>query len=363
VIKFSDLQGSMAELSASLQRSVKLDHLLALTDHNAVLQHAKFSVPARREGYTVDDNARALVFMSRAQGVWKNAELVELQRKLLSFMLLMQHEDGRFHNLMNFSHEISDEASVGDHLGRAIWSVGAVMNSDVRKGLRDSARLIFDKALPWARSSTSARTRAYACLGLCERLRVEPHDRNLLDNLRMLADSLVAIYRVNRTSDWKWFENVLTYDNPRLSEAMFSAYQSLKEEPYRNIAEESMQFLVNVETIDEILVPIGHRGWYVKGGDRAMYDQQPIEPGSMVEASALAHSVTGSKVYEEFVRRALGWFLGFNTKKARVYDDSTGGCFDGIGEQGLNENQGSESTLAFLLASVSLIRNFHRNRN
>lgn len=127
------------ELSARLQRSVNLDHLLALTDHNAVLQHAKFSVPARREGYTVDDNARALVFVSRAQRVWKNAELVELQRKLLSFMLLMQHEDGRFHNLMNFSHEISDEASVGDHLGRAIWSVGAVMNSDVRKGLRDSA--------------------------------------------------------------------------------------------------------------------------------------------------------------------------------------------------------------------------------
>jgi hypothetical protein len=259
---------------------------------------------------------------------------------------------------MNFSHEISDEASVGDHLGRAIWSAGTVMNSNMPKGIRDSARLIFDRALPWAMSSTSPRTKAYACLGIYERLCTEPNESNLMSNLRSLADSLAEIYRLNRTSDWSWFENIITYDNPRLSEAMFLAYESLKLEQYRSIAEESLQFLAKAETIGEIFVPIGNRGWYMKGKYRAIYDQQPIEPGSMIEACALAHSLTGSKVFEEIVRRALGWFLGLNTKSICVYDDSSGGCFDGLGEQGLNENQGSESTLAFLLASVSVIRNF-----
>jgi len=358
MITVSDLEGSMVDLSARLRQSVKLDHLLELTDHNAVVQHAKFSVPVRREGYTVDDNARALVFVSRAQKVWNTPQLVKLQRKLPAFMLQMQHQDGRFHNLMSFSHEISDEASVGDHLGRAIWSAGAVMNSNMPKGIRDSARLIFDRALPWAMSSTSPRTRAYATLGICERLHTEPHERNLMSNLKSLADSLAELYHLNRTVDWNWFENIITYDNPRFSEAMFLAYESLKIEEYRSIAEESLRFLAKTETIGEIFVPVGNRGWYMKGKDRAIYDQQPIEPGSMIEASALAHSVTGSKVFEDVVRRTLGWFLGLNTKSVCIYDASSGGCFDGLGEQGLNENQGSESTLAFLLAAVSVMRNF-----
>ena len=360
MMTISDLQRSITDLSAILHQSVKVDHLLTLTDHNAVLQHAKFSVPARTEGYTVDDNARALVFLSRAQERWKIPTL-ELQRKLLSFMLQMQHQDGRFHNLMNFSQEIADEASVGDHLGRAIWSAGAVINSPGPKGIRDCARTIFDKALPWAIRSTSPRTRAYACLGIYERLNAEPNEPNLLSNLRSFADSFVAAYCQNQTSDWSWFENILTYDNPRLSEALLVAYKSLRDEEYRSIAEESLLFLTKIETVDEIFVPIGNRGWYVKGKSRATYDQQPIEPGGMIEAATLAYSITGSKEYEEIIRKALGWFIGLNSKSVRVYDESSGGCFDGVTEEGLNENQGSESTLAFLLASESLIRNFPRD--
>lgn len=354
MITISDLQGSILELSSKLQQSVKFDHLLALTDHNAVLQHAKFSVPAKREGYTMDDNARALVFLSKAQKLWNRPELIELQRRLLGFTLLMQQEDGKFHNFMNFSQQITDDASVGDHLGRAIWSTGTVINSSLPKGLRNSARLIFDKALPWARITTSPRTKAYACLGLCERLRTEPHDSNLLDNLKSLADNLLTMYHENRTSHWRWFEGTLTYDNPRLTQAMFQAYQSLNEDRYQEVAEESLQFLAEVQIIHDVFVPIGSRGWYPRGGKRAMYDQQPIEAGCMVEASALAHSVTGLEAYAEMVRKALGWFLGLNTQSVRVYDDTNGGCYDGIGEQGVNENQGSESTLAFLLASISL---------
>ena len=358
MVTSSDLQCGFEELSAKLRRSVKLDHLLSLTDHNALLQHAKFSVPARREGYTVDDNARALVFAVKAAHFWPTEISDELQRKLISFLLLMQAEDGRFHNLMDFSHRIVDKPTVGDHVGRAIWAAGTVVNSDLSDGVRASARLMFDRALPWVRESTSPRTKAYACLALHERLHAEPGDSNLRANLKLIADELVRLYEKSRASDWEWFEDILTYENARLSHALFAAHQLLGERAYLSVAATTFQFLIKTETIDGTYVPIGNRGWYPRAGIRALYDQQAIEPGAMVEAAALAYNLTGSRIYEEGLRRALGWFLGLNTKSAGVYDYSTGACYDGINPKGLNENQGAESTLAFLLATNAFIHSF-----
>jgi hypothetical protein len=339
---------------------VKLDHLLSLTDHIALLQHAKYSVPVRKEGYVVDDNARALVFASKAIRLWPDQELPKLQRKLLSFLLLMQEEDGKFHNFMDFSQRISDESTVGDHLGRAIWAAGRVINSDLPNGMRASARLIFDRALPWVRGSTSPRTRAYACLGLHERLCSETKEANLMINLEEIADSLVTLYNNNRAKDWQWFENILSYDNSRLSQALLVAYWSMRKRVYLDVAEESLRFLMKVTTIDGKYVPIGNRGWYLKGAQRAFYDQQPIEAGGMVEAATIAYRLTKSESYEQAMRQALGWFFGKNTMTVKVYDELTGACSDGINESGLNENQGAESTLAFLLAAETLIENLSK---
>jgi hypothetical protein len=355
--KPENLRYSLEELGRKLREYVKLDHLLSLTDHIALLQHAKFSIAARKEGYTIDDNARALVFASKAVKLWPDQRLPKFQRKLLSFLLLMQEEDGTFHNFMDFSQRIRDEPAIGDHLGRAIWAAGRVINSDLPSGMRASARLIFDKALPWVRVSTSPRTKAYACLGLHERLRSETKDTNLMTNLKEIADSLVALYNRNRVSDWKWFENILAYDNARLSQALLAAYESMRDKVYLGVAEESLRFLGKVTTINETYVPIGNKGWYVKDCQRALYDQQPIEAGTMVEATTLAYKLTGSESYEQGIRQALGWFSGLNTKMVRLYDESTGACSDGINEAGLNENQGAESTLAFLLAAQAFIEN------
>lgn len=336
---------------------MKLEHLLALTDHLALLQHARFSLPARREGYCVDDNARGLVFATKGAASWPDKRLPDLQRKLLSFLLLMQEEDGRFHNFMDFSQRFIDEPSSGDHLGRAMWATGAVINSDLAMGMRASARLLFDRALPWARKSTSIRTRAYACLGLHERLQSETNESNLRINLKEIADSLIETYQRNRAQDWQWFENAFSYDNARLSQALLAAYRSLGDDAYLGVAEESLRFLDKTTVVNDTYVPIGNMGWYVKGGDRALYDQQPIEAGAMVEAASLAYKLTGSESYERSMRKALGWFLGENSKSVRLYDESTGACHDGISSSGLNENQGAESTLAFLLAAQAFIEN------
>ena len=337
---------------------MKLDHLFALTDHNALLQHARFSVPARREGYAVDDNARALVFAVKSDRFVATPSIFELQLKLISFLLLMQEEDGRFHNLMDFSQRIIDEPTVGDHLGRVIWATGSAINSSIPSGTKASARLIFDRALPWARVSTSLRTKAYACLGLHERLLAEPEESNLRANLKLMADGLVALYSTNRTSSWEWFENILTYDNARLSQALLAAYQSLGEQTYLDVAETTLQFLGRTQTIDGIFAPIGNRGWYVRDETRALYDQQPIEPGAIIEAATIAYKLNRSRLYEEILRHALGWFFGFNTKSVKLYDDFTGACCDGITPEGLNENQGAESTLAFLLAAEAFVNGF-----
>jgi hypothetical protein len=261
----SDLNCELNQLSAKLRKSVKLEHLFALIDDNALLQHAKFSVPAKKEGYTIDDNARALVFLSKVNGVMSRSKITELQRRLMSFMLLMQEEDGRFHNLMDFSRRITDEASVGDHLGRAIWAAGVLINSSAPPGIVASARLMFDRALPWARSSSWLRTQAYTCLGIHERLNAEPEDHNLRNDLKTISDNLISLYHENRVQNWDWFEGILSYDNSRLSQALLAAYQSLGDVDYLKVGEATLQFLIDVEMIDETYVPIGNEGWYVRG--------------------------------------------------------------------------------------------------
>jgi len=341
---------------------VKLDHLYAITDHSAVVQHATFSVPAKREGYAVDDNARALVVAVKALALWPDERLSELQRKLLAFILLMQAKEGQFHNLMDFSQRIIDEPSVGDHLGRAIWSTGVVINSSLPSGMKNSARQIFDRALPWGRATRSLRTKAYTCLGLAERLKAEPADQNLILNLTLVASDLIQEYVRYATENWNWFENVLTYDNARLSQALFVAYEALGVKTYLDTAEKSLRFLLRATTRDETHVPIGNDGWYPKGGTSALYDQQPVDAGAMIETTALAYKITGNTIYEKGLRQSLGWFFGLNTKSVVVYDASTGACHDGITPAGLNENQGAEATISFLLGASAAIEKLAESR-
>jgi hypothetical protein len=273
----------------------------------------------------------------------------------------MQSQDGQLHNLMDFSQRIIDQPSVGDHLGRAIWAMGAVINSELPAGMKKSAQLVFDRALPWAKKSRSPRTKAYTCLGLAERLHSDMQDSNLAMNLNELADSLLEYYNYNRSPGWEWFESILSYDNARLSQALLVAYKSLGKKAYLDAAEQSLGFLIKVTTIDETFVPIGTDGWYIKDGKRALYDQQPIEAGGMMETTALAYSFTHSKPYVTTLRQALGWFYGMNTKSVRIYDDLTGACYDGINPVGLNENQGAESTLAYLLGVATFIENVRKD--
>jgi hypothetical protein len=223
--------------------------------------------------------------------------------------------------------------------------------------MKKSARQIFDRALPWGTATKPLRTRAYTCLGLWERLKADTDDRNLTLNLQRVATSLVEEHEENSTEGWDWFEGTLTYDNARLCQALFAAYEALGEEKFLVTAEKSLIFLLGATTREEMHTPIGNDGWYSRGEEVALYDQQPVDAGAALETTALAYKVTKNMRYERAMRQALGWFFGLNTKSIAIYDPATGACYDGITAKGLNENQGSESTVSFLLGAAAMIGN------
>lgn len=340
------------DIRRQLSQSIRLDHLAALVDDTAVLQHAKFSIPNRREGYTVDDSARAIVAITRTSS---SKSALAMQRRLVGFILQMQSEDGKLSNLMDYSRKIMDAPTDGDHLGRAIWAMGVLLNSHQDRGVKSSARQVFDRALPWARTATSPRVIAYTCLGLGARLGAEHSDENLKSNLRLLADRLVTLHNRTHTIEWDWFEEKLTYDNARLCQALLTAYSILGDPVYLKVAEDALQFLIRTEISHEVYSPVGNLEWYVRGGRKSEYDQQPVETGSFIEAVADAYRLTAASPYRTALFQGLGWFFGQNTKSVSLVDSSTGACYDGLTPDGLNLNQGAESTIAFLLAASAAI--------
>jgi len=333
---------------------IKLDHLKALTDDTGILQHTKYSVPNRKEGYTTDDNARALVACVKLLQLHDDPDVSKLANTYLSFLFHMQRPDGKFHNLLGYDRDFIDDVGSEDCMGRSLWACGYAIRSDLSEGIKTTSKEIFDKVFQHASNFKSPRAKAFTILGLSNYYEAFPHDRNLFKSIVSSTEQMLESYQRVSSPDWCWFEPYLTYVNARLSQALFKAYGIIGDSRYLQVAKESLDFLIEVQMIDEKIVPIGNRGWYEKGGRRAIYDQQPIEVSCMVEASLTAFHSTNEKKYQKAAHIAFEWFLGKNTKNIVVYDSTTGACYDGINPQGLNLNQGAEATISYLLARLEL---------
>jgi hypothetical protein len=271
----------------------------------------------------------------------------------LSFLYHMQKPDGIFHNYLGYDRTFLDVEGSEDCIGRALWSCGCAVNSTLPKDMRMVAKEIFDKALPWVWKTTSLRFYAHTIIGLAEYFQAIP-DKNLQKNAEKLADSMVQCYQDDLKGDWHWFEPHLTYDNARLSQALFSAYKMLGDKKYLRVALESMDFLVRNLVVNGVFMPIGNDGWYKRSEERAFYDQQPLEVAAMVETAVEAYYATLNKHYAEVANLAFEWFLGKNSLKAMVYNSETGGCFDGLSQASVNINQGAESSISYLLARLKI---------
>ncbi len=333
---------------------IDMNHLKALTDETGILHHTKFSVLDRKEGYTVDDNARALMACVKYSDLHDDFEVKRLVGVYLSFLLFMQKRDGGLHNLLSYDRRLLDKEGSEDCAGRTLMVCGQAINSKIPKEQKLSAKQIFDRALPWALKFKSPRSKAFAIIGLNHYGKAFPDDLNVLSNMRNLAQQLVENYKDAASQDWCWFEPYLTYENVKLSQAMFDMYDVSKDQSYLQVAKDSFDFLIKVQIKEDTFFPIGNRGWFIKGGKRAYYDQQPIEAASTVEAAVNGFKITGEEKYKRAAETAFDWYLGNNSKQVTVYDEESGVCYDGITPEGLNLNQGAEAMTTYLIARLEL---------
>jgi hypothetical protein len=334
--------------------SVKLDFLKLLTDDTGILQHAKFATPRRQEGYTTDDNSRALIASVKYQRLYNNSVARKLVDIYLSFLLYMQTQDGRFHNFLSYNRQFTDDLGSEDSMGRALWACGCVIDSNLPKQEKLAAKEIFDRGLMWIVRFGSLRSKAFAILGLAHYRRAYGQDQNIITNIESLAHQLLQAYEREFSLDWLWFEPCVTYVNGRLPQALFEAFGVTSKKDYLRVAEKSFDFIMKLQMVDGKFAPIGNKGWCKRNGERALFDQQSVEASCMVEAALAASRGTGDDEYRETAYSIFDWFLGKNCKGLMIYNPKNGGCYDGITSHGLNLNQGAEATACYLMARLEL---------
>lgn len=336
---------------------LKLDHLRHITDDTGILQHAIFTIPNYREGYTTDDNARALLVSVLLEELG-NKEAVELETRYLAFIwYAFNSETKRFRNFMDYQRNWLEESGSDDSHGRALWALGMTLGRSNTPTLHNMAGRVFQQSLLAILETTSPRAWAFALIGIHEYLERFAGDRRASQVQEELAGRLLSLYKDNRVDGWNWFEDKLTYCNAALSHAMLLCGQSMSNPEMTDVGLESLGWLAKLQhanTEGKHFVPIGSNGFYIRGGERARFDQQPVEAQAMISACLEAHRITGKKSWHIEARSAFEWFLGRNDLHLPVYDPTTGGCRDGLHPDRPNENQGAESTLAFLQSLMEL---------
>ena len=336
---------------------LKLDHLRRMTDDTGMLQHAIFTVPNYREGYTIDDNARALMVSTLLEELG-NEEAIELTSRYLAFVwYAFNTETGRFRNFMDYQRNWLEDSGSDDSHGRTLWALGTLLGRSNTPALHSMAGRLFEQALPVIIKTTSPRAWAFALIGIHDYLRRFDGDRRASQVREELAGRLMVLYQDHRAHEWRWYEESLTYCNAVLPHALLMSGQWIPNDDMTEAGLESLSWLADLQRAEEAgghFVPIGSNGFYKRGGERARFDQQPVEVQAMVSACLEAHRITGDKSWHKEARRAFEWFLGRNDLNLPMYDPTTGGCRDGLHADRPNENQGAESTLAFLQALLEL---------
>lgn len=336
---------------------VNLDHLMRMTDSTGVFQHATYSIPNFREGYCTDDNARALILTVLLEELGKDSREVHQAASTYAAFLnyAFNPSTGRFRNFMSYNRQWLEEDGSDDAHGRAIWALGTCIGRSQRRNLQSWAVQLFERALPACADTTSPRTWALALIGIHEYFRRLSGDRVVSQIRETLTSKLVELYENVATEEWPWFEDVASYNNARLSQALILSGRWGNNERALEIGLRSLRWLASQQLSPSgRFRPIGCNGFHHRGEQAAEYDQQPIEAHAMVSASIEACNADDDLFWRDQAHFAFDWFLGRNDLGQPLYDTGTGGCHDGLQENRLNENQGAESTLAFLLSLAEM---------
>ena len=332
-----------------------LAHLKRLTDDTGIIQHAKFGIPNLKEGYCLDDNARALLMVCMAYQQKKNSLALELMPIYLSYIHFMQNTDGTFRNFLSFNRHFLDEVGSEDSFGRTIWVLGFLMGNAPNDAYYQAARLIFFNAIPNFKNVKSIRGIANTIIGTCYYLKTNPSDEEMKLSLKQMADILIVHFDENQSENWNWFESLLAYDNGILPLALLHASQIIEDKKIKDVAFISMRFLTSHTLKDGFLSVIGNKEWFVKDKERSIYAQQPIDAMAMVLMYHQAFIITQETSYLEKLFTSFLWFLGENDLRMSLYDFETKGCCDGFEDYGVNRNQGAESLLAYLISHLTVL--------
>ena len=334
-----------------------LDHLIKLTDDTGLFQHATFTIPNRQEGYCTDDNARGIIAMTRYYAQYSDTRAMQLLDKYLSFVMHSQNSDGTVRNMMSFDRTWQRNEPNNDAFGRVLWAFGTVMASPPAPPYLSILKDRFDKSVALI-PKQKPKGMAYSVLGMCDYLKHFPGASDIKRQLELAADELVACFKRTSNSEWRWFEDALTYDNGILPNALFVAGLICDNKNYIEIAVDSCEFLLEHSYNGKYFSFVGCNGWFVRGKTRASFDQQPIETASMVLMLRSAYDATQNDKYLILQRKAFDWFLGRNDLRIPIYDFKTKGCNDGLMQDGVNINQGAESMLSFLLSQLSIVESY-----
>jgi glycosyltransferase involved in cell wall biosynthesis len=342
---------------------LKLNHVHTLTDDTGMQQHAIFTIPNRAEGYTTDDNARALIFSvlldelnieEFGTGAAPNPDWP------FRYLAFLEHafnaKKKRFRNFLGYDRRWLEEQGSEDSHGRGLWALGTLLARSTNPGLRGAAGRLFEFSVPAVIGFHSPRACAYAVLGIQEYLRSYSGDRDAQQIRLALARRLLNLYESVRRPDWKWFEDVVAYGNARMPQALLLVGSACGDQRMLAAGIESLGWLMEIQRCQPggHFVPVGSQGFYRQGNEPARFDQQPIEAAGAVSACLEAYRVTGDIAWRTQAWSAFNWFLGENDLQVSLYDSETGGCRDGLHPDRANQNQGAESTLSFLMALLEM---------
>lgn len=328
-----------------------IDYMYTLTDDVGIFQHSIYGVPDPGKGYTSDDNSRALILAVMLFESFGKKRFLRLVCKYLAFLLNAQNDDGSFRNFMNYNREFIEEKGSEDCLGRCLWALGRTISSSaIPENIKKTCWHMYNKVLENWPMLDSPRAKAYTIIGLS----YLKQTADITSHIDALSMALVSQYKKYSDSDWHWFEDSMTYGNAILPWSLIKAYGILKKEALLETGQESMDFLGRQTLTSTFFKPIGCNGWLTKGGNAAEYDEQPIEACETFLLYLDYYELAGDDKYLDNAVKCFCWYTGQNSKGLSMMDEDTGACYDGLNENGLNFNQGSESIVSYGIAFMEI---------
>jgi glycosyltransferase involved in cell wall biosynthesis len=332
----------------------RLDHLRRLTDSTGIFEHAKFCIPDYKEGYCLDDNARALLLCLMAYRKQKGIDVLDLIQIYLAYIYYSRKPEGFYQMRLSYARELSTVPLSEDAIGRTFWALGYLIRYAPSDSLFIIGREMFFSDFNKLYDLKSNRAIAASIAGLYHFIKRFPDNEEVLRLLKHQSNVLCEHFNDESNEEWKWFEPIISYDNALIPMALWYSFRVIPSDEVYRVAFESTIFLDSVVYRNGHISLVGNKSWYRKNEFKSSFSQQPTDAFSLIKMYYQAWKGTGDQIFFERMHCCMSWFYGNNDLFIPVYDEQTTGCNDGLEETGVNRNQGAESTISYLMAYLTI---------